>query len=182
VKAVGALTGTIYGAIASAAFATNTTVNVTWDSGSLQNEALTIHLGIVSASNSALPPASAATPGAIQLATQAEIEAGGATAKAVTPAGLAAAAMTWLAPHVFRSTDAGAGEIAALDLDRASASPAAGDLLMALRWLQRDSGGGTDVAAKIVAKLLDPTAGSEDAELQFATLVAGALAARLVLG
>ena len=30
----GALTGTIYGTIASSAFATNTTVNVTWDAGS----------------------------------------------------------------------------------------------------------------------------------------------------
>ena len=53
---------------------------------------------------------------------------------------------------------------------------------MALRWKMRDAGGGTDFAAKLVAKLLDPTAGSEDAELQFATLVAGTLAARLILG
>ena len=42
VKAVGSSTGTIYGSISSSSFSTNTTVNVTWDSGSLSNEALTI--------------------------------------------------------------------------------------------------------------------------------------------
>jgi hypothetical protein len=182
VKAVGPLTGTIYGTIQSAVFATNTTVTVLWDSGSLQNEALTIAIGILSATNSAIPPAGAGAPGAVQLATQIETEGGTLTTKAVTPGGLAPAAMTWTGAHVFQSTDAGAGEIVAIDLDRASATPAANDLLMALRWKMRDAGGGTDFAAKLVAKLLDPTAGSEDAELQFATLVAGTLAARLILG
>jgi len=182
VRAAGSLTGTIYGTIQSAAFATNTTVTVAWDSGSLQNESLTIAIGILSAANSAIPPAGAGAPGAVQLATQTETEAGASAAKAVTPAGLAPAAMTWTGAHVFQSGDSGAGETVAIDLDRASATPAANDLLMALRWKMRDAAGGTDVAAKLVAKLLDPTAGSEDAELQFATLVAGTLAARLILG
>jgi len=182
VRAAGSLTGTIYGTIQSAAFATNTTVTVAWDAGSLQNEALTIAIGILSAANTAIPPAGAGAPGAVQLATQVETEGGSSTAKAITPGGLAPAAMTWTGTHVFQSGDAGAGEIVAIDLDRASATPAANDLLMALRWKMRDGAGGTDVAAKLVAKLLDPTAGSEDAELQFATLVAGTLAARLVLG
>ncbi len=182
VKAAGSLTGTIYGTIQSAAFATNTTVTVLWDGGSLQNEALTIAIGILSATNSAIPPAGSGAAGAVQLATQVETEGGASTAKAVTPGGLAPAAMTWTGTHVFQSGDAGAGEIVAIDLDRASATPAANDLLMALRWKMRDAGGGTDFAAKLVAKLLDPTAGSEDAELHFATLVAGTLAARLILG
>jgi hypothetical protein len=182
VRAVGSLTGTIYGTIQSAAFATNTTVTVQWDSGSLQNEALTIAIGILSATNTAIPPAGAGAPGAVQLATQVETEGGTLTTKAVTPGGLAPAAMTWTGTHVFQSGDAGAGEVIAIDLDRASATPAANDLLMALRWKMRDAAGGTDFAAKLVAKLLDPTAGSEDAELQFATLVAGTLAARLTLG
>jgi len=182
VRAAGSLTGTIYGTIQSAAFATNTTVTVQWDAGSLQNEALTIAIGILSATNTAIPPAGAGAPGAVQLATQVETEGGTSTAKAVTPGGLAPAAMTWTGTHIFQSADAGAGEIIAIDLDRASATPAANDLLMALRWKMRDAGGGTDFAAKLIAKLLDPTAGSEDAELQFATLVAGTLAARLVLG
>jgi hypothetical protein len=182
VKASGTLTGTIYGTIASSAFATNTTLTVTWDAGSLQNEALTIAIGIVSATNGAMPPAGTTTFGAVQLAAQADVEAGSAALKAVTPAGLAPAAMTWTGPHVFRSADAGADEKAAIDLDRASASPAANDLLMALRWLMRDASGGTDVAAKLVAKLLDPTAGSEDAELSFHSLVNGVLAERMTLG
>jgi hypothetical protein len=129
-----------------------------------------------------MPPASAGAAGAVQLASAVETGEGSSAAKAVTPAGLAAAEMTWTAPHVFRSVDAGAAEAVAIDLDRASPTPAANDLLMALRWKMRDAGGGTDVAAKLVAKLLDATAGSEDAELQFATLAAGAVAARLILG
>jgi len=183
VKAVGALTGTIYGTITSTVFATNTTVNVSWDAGaSLQNEALTIHIGIVSASGSALPPASMTGSGGVQLASQADVEAGSDMGKAVTPGALSPAAMLWLGEHTFRSTDAGPGEVVGIDLDRASASPAANDLLMALQWKMRDAGGGTDVAAKVVARLLDPTAGAEDAELQLATLVAGAVAARLLIG
>lgn len=46
IKAVGSSTGTIYGAISSSSFSTNTTVNITWDSGSLSNETLTISLAI----------------------------------------------------------------------------------------------------------------------------------------
>jgi hypothetical protein len=182
VKASGPLTGAIYGSITAAAFATNTTVTVQWDAGALQNEAFTVAIGIIGASGRALPQAAAGTPGGVQLASAAETGAGVSATKAVTPAALAAAPMVWTAGHVFRSTDGGAGEIAAIDLDRASATPAAGDLLMSLRWLMRDAGGGADVAARILARLLDPTAGSEDAELHFATLVAGALATRLVLG
>jgi hypothetical protein len=182
VRTSGSLTGTIYGTIQSAVFATNTTVTVAWDAGSLQNESLSVAIGILSAANSAMPPASVSAAGAVPLASQSEIEAGASTAKAVTPGGLAPAAMTWTGKHSFRSADAGAGEIAAIDLDRASATPAANDLLMALRWLMRDGGGGTDVAAKLVARLLDPTAGSEDAELGFFSLAGGALAERMTLG
>ena len=45
VKAVGSVTGTIYGKVASSSFSTNTTINFTWDSGSLTNESLTITAG-----------------------------------------------------------------------------------------------------------------------------------------
>jgi hypothetical protein len=55
VKASGTLTGTIYGTISSSSFSTDTTVNVTWVSGALQNESLTIWLSILSNSNDALP-------------------------------------------------------------------------------------------------------------------------------
>ena len=55
VKAVGSSTGTIVGTIASSSFSTNTTVNVTWDSGSLQNESLVIYVGILSKTNNSIP-------------------------------------------------------------------------------------------------------------------------------
>lgn len=48
IKAVGSGTGTIYGVIASSSYsAPNTTVNFTWDSGSLTNETLTVYVGWV---------------------------------------------------------------------------------------------------------------------------------------
>ena len=56
VKVIAPTPGTIYGTISSSSFSTDTTVNVTWDSGSLSNEALTnIFVGILSKSNNSLP-------------------------------------------------------------------------------------------------------------------------------
>ena len=47
VRAVGTVTGTIYGTINSSAYTTVTTVTVVWDSGSLNNEALAIAISVV---------------------------------------------------------------------------------------------------------------------------------------
>ena len=44
-----------YGVIASSSFSTNTTVNVTWDSGSLADEALSVFLAILTKTNSSIP-------------------------------------------------------------------------------------------------------------------------------
>jgi hypothetical protein len=56
VKVIAATPGTIYGTISSSTFSTNTTVNITWDSGSLSNEAITnVYVGILSKSNNSLP-------------------------------------------------------------------------------------------------------------------------------
>lgn len=104
------------------------------------------------------------------------------TSGGATFAALLAAANIFTGVNTIRSTDGGAGEIVALDLDRASGTPANNDLLMALRWLMRDAGAGTDVAAKLLARILDVTAGSEDAQLDFFTVVAGTLASRMILG
>lgn len=46
VRAVGSSTGTIYGIITASAFSTDTTVTVSWDSGSLSNESLTISIAL----------------------------------------------------------------------------------------------------------------------------------------
>jgi len=62
VKLVASTPGTIYGSITSSSFSTNTTVNVSWDSGSLSDEAITsVHIGITSASNTSMPETPAIT-------------------------------------------------------------------------------------------------------------------------
>ena len=50
VKIIGSSTGVVYGTITSSSFSSNTTVNVSLDSGSLQNESLTIYLAILTLS------------------------------------------------------------------------------------------------------------------------------------
>ena len=56
IKLTASTPGTIYGTIASTSFSTNTTVNVTWDSGSLSNEAITsVHIGVLSKTNNSIP-------------------------------------------------------------------------------------------------------------------------------
>jgi hypothetical protein len=56
VKAVGSSTGTIFGTISSSSFSSNTTVNVTWDSGTLASETLVIYIAALSVTGSSIPP------------------------------------------------------------------------------------------------------------------------------
>ena len=56
IKVIAPTPGTIYGTISSSTFSTNTTVNVTWDSGNLSNEAITnIFIGAISKTNTSIP-------------------------------------------------------------------------------------------------------------------------------
>jgi len=56
VKVVASTPGTIYGTISSTSFSTNTTVNVTWDSGNLSSEAITsVHIGVLGKTNNSIP-------------------------------------------------------------------------------------------------------------------------------
>ena len=56
VKAVGSGTGTIYGAIASSSYGGGaTTINYTWDGGSLSNETLTIYLSQTPVTGTPIP-------------------------------------------------------------------------------------------------------------------------------
>ncbi len=55
VKIIGSSTGTVYGTISSSSFSSNTTVNVTLDSGTLQNETLTIYLAILTKTGNSIP-------------------------------------------------------------------------------------------------------------------------------
>ncbi len=62
IKLTASTPGTIYGTIASSSFSTNTTVNVTWDSGNLSNEAITtVYIGALSKTNDSIPTGIAAT-------------------------------------------------------------------------------------------------------------------------
>jgi len=55
VKAIATTPGTIYGTISASTFSTNTTVTVTWDSGSLANEAVSIYVAVLSKTNDSIP-------------------------------------------------------------------------------------------------------------------------------
>jgi hypothetical protein len=62
VKVVASTPGTIYGSITAVAFSTNTTVTISWDSGSLSDEAITsIYIGALANTNKSIPIASIAT-------------------------------------------------------------------------------------------------------------------------
>ena len=62
IKLTASTPGTIYGTISSSSFSTNTTINVTWDSGSLSNEAISnVYVGILSKTNSSIPEGIVAT-------------------------------------------------------------------------------------------------------------------------
>ena len=80
------------------------------------------------------------------------------------------------------SADAGAAAGPTVTLDRASASPAAADLLGALAFQGRSASAAVRAYARLMAQIADATNGSEDAQLLFQTIVAGALATRLTLG
>ena len=61
IKVVAATPGTIYGTISSSSFSSNTTVNVTWDSGTLSSESLVVYIAALSKSNSSIPSGSIGT-------------------------------------------------------------------------------------------------------------------------
>ena len=56
IKIVAPTPGTIYGTISSSSFSTDTTINITWDSGNLSNEAITnVYVGAISKTNTSIP-------------------------------------------------------------------------------------------------------------------------------
>ena len=62
IKLTAATPGTIFGTISSSSFSTNTTVNVTWDSGNLSSEAITnVYVAALSKTNDSIPTGIAAT-------------------------------------------------------------------------------------------------------------------------
>ena len=62
IKVTATTPGTIYGTISSSSFSTDTTVNVTWDSGNLSNEAISnVYVAALSATNNSIPEGVVAT-------------------------------------------------------------------------------------------------------------------------
>ena len=56
IKLIASTPGTIFGTISSSSFSTNTTINITWDSGSLSNETITrVYVGALSKTNNSIP-------------------------------------------------------------------------------------------------------------------------------
>lgn len=82
----------------------------------------------------------------------------------------------------FLSDDATGNVGPVLALDRRSASPAANDVVGAIRFLGRDTVNSEVNYADIFGTLLDPTDGSEDAMLSYRTRVSGTIGARLNIG
>jgi hypothetical protein len=89
VRIVGATTG--YGSISASSYgAPNTTVTVTWDSGTTPTSPTTVSAGIIKSSSSSyvIAPASTTVSGIIEIATEAEVITGTDTSRAVTADGL----------------------------------------------------------------------------------------------
>jgi hypothetical protein len=56
IKLIASTPGTIYGSITATSFSTNTTVTVSWDSGSLSDEAITsVYIGVLAKTNNSIP-------------------------------------------------------------------------------------------------------------------------------
>ncbi len=88
-------------------------------------------------------------------------------------------AQTFTADQTIQSTDTGASAAPTLTLDRNSASPADSDVLGQIAFNGRDDGGGIDGYARILGRISDASAGTEDGVMLFQTLVAGATGNRM---
>ena len=91
------------------------------------------------------------------------------------------AANVFTANQTIQLTDAGASRGPQLNLKRISSSPAANDLGGIIKAEFRDDAAATVEALTQFAQLLDPSAGSLDAQWVWQTIVDGTLANRLVL-
>jgi hypothetical protein len=82
----------------------------------------------------------------------------------------------------YADVDAGAAAGPVHDLFRDSASPAASDIVGAVKYSGRDSGAAKQTYAYTYTTILDPTAALEDATWTVQTVVAGTLADRVTVG
>lgn len=96
-------------------------------------------------------------------------------AAALTTLGVSTQAQEFLTANRILSTDASATEGPIYEAYRNSASPATNDLIGGIRMVGKDSGAADQTYAKIVARIDDATAASEDASLLFTLVKAGSL-------
>lgn len=194
VKVTAATPGTIYGTISAVAFVTDTTVTVTFDSGSLSNEALTVWLSILRADNTGIP--------ANQLASDVFVAgAGSVSAPSVTFSGdtdtgtYSPAADQWAVaiagverfllsataaafPQPITTTDTSGSAVAArlLELYRNSSTPAVADEIVEIALAGNDAALAKIIYANLKAKILTIGAGTEDGEWILGALNNGTLA------
>lgn len=91
-------------------------------------------------------------------------------------------ANTFVNGQIISSSDAGAGEVVGLRLDRLSATPAAGDAGASIRFAFQNSALAFIQNTIIRPKLIDPTAGSEDTSFEFVCYIAGTPSVATVIG
>ncbi len=84
-------------------------------------------------------------------------------------------ANTFVNGQIISSSDAGAGEVLGLRLDRLSASPAAGDYGVSVRFGFLNSAAAYIGNTGLRPQLLDPTAGAETTKIDFITLSGGTI-------
>jgi hypothetical protein len=181
IRVVGSTTGTIYGRITASSFSTNTSITVSWDSGSMSSETLTGSLGILSATNPSqtwdlngselVLDADGDSSITADTDDQVDVKVGGADAVTITSTQI----------KLTEASD-GAGLGPAFVMFRDSASPAASDYIGDIQFQGRDSGANQEVYNEIRGKILDPTSGSEDSSLELYTTVAGTRALKATFG
>lgn len=85
-------------------------------------------------------------------------------------------------PLVIKSTEAGAGAWEAIKLERDSASPADADEIAGIAWYGDDDGANSTKLAEVHVVFDDVTDGTEDAKIDFKTIIAGTYASRAYIG
>lgn len=153
---------TRYGTIATSVYSSVTTITIT-DAGALDATLSGLEVGFVSSENSSVTTQYGAT--VLQGVDAAAWRTNLGVTSAATPAFTGDASIT--------TADDGAAVGPTLDLYRNSTTAAASDLLAAVLFSGKSVAGTKRSMARIIAKLIDATDASEDANLVIETIVAG---------
>lgn len=100
----------------------------------------------------------------------------------LNPFGASLGANTFTGSQTLVSTDPGPAAGPLLTMYRDSASPAASDLVGQIIMSGEDSAGNTETYGSITGRIVDPTSTSEDGTISMATVIAGTMADRMMVG